>query len=160
MTFYFVSRFRNDIKIFLSVSNILLAIGATISLVGLIENLFEAWHLGDEFLQFALINRYFGPYWFIDGCVLFCSILLPLAFWFKKIREKIWSSIIMVVVRCLCFIYYFIPIDNSFSSTPGWHTTIISYPSYLEVLAYVIVLTIVFIFIKKRIRRKVSHDIS
>ena len=50
---------------------------------------FMAWYSGNEYEQFAFINRAFGPYAWAYWIMISCNVLVPQMFWFKKLRTSI-----------------------------------------------------------------------
>jgi molybdopterin-containing oxidoreductase family membrane subunit len=50
---------------------------------------FVAWYSGNEYEQFAFINRAFGPYWWAYWIMLSCNVLVPQVFWSRRFRRSI-----------------------------------------------------------------------
>lgn len=50
---------------------------------------FIAWYSGNPYERFAFINRAFGPYWWSYWTMIFCNVVVPQIFWFKKYRRHI-----------------------------------------------------------------------
>lgn len=50
---------------------------------------FIAWYSGNEFEQFAFINRAFGPYWWAYWTMVCCNVIAPQIFWWKKMRRSV-----------------------------------------------------------------------
>ncbi len=50
---------------------------------------FIAWYSGNLYERFAFINRAFGPYWWSYFTMIFCNVVVPQIFWFKKFRDSI-----------------------------------------------------------------------
>jgi molybdopterin-containing oxidoreductase family membrane subunit len=50
---------------------------------------FIAWYSGNPYERFAFINRAFGPYWWSYWTMIFCNVVVPQVFWFKKYRRHI-----------------------------------------------------------------------
>ncbi len=50
---------------------------------------FIAWYSGNEYEAFAFINRAFGPYAWAYWTMIFCNVVVPQIFWFKKWRTHI-----------------------------------------------------------------------
>ena len=48
-----------------------------------------AWFSGNQFEQFAFLNRALGPYEWAYWTMVSCNVLFPQLFWFKKIRRSI-----------------------------------------------------------------------
>jgi Ni/Fe-hydrogenase subunit HybB-like protein len=51
--------------------------------------MFIAWYSGNDYEQFAFLNRAFGPYWWAYWIMISCNVLIPQLFWFKKLRTSI-----------------------------------------------------------------------
>jgi molybdopterin-containing oxidoreductase family membrane subunit len=47
-----------------------------------------AWYSGNVFEKFMMINRMFGPYWYIYWMLILCNILVPQLMWFKRFRTS------------------------------------------------------------------------
>jgi Ni/Fe-hydrogenase subunit HybB-like protein len=62
---------------------------ATGSIVGYAYGLevFIAWYSGNPFERYAFLNRAFGPYWWGYWIMIFCNVVVPQLFWFKRIRR-------------------------------------------------------------------------
>jgi len=58
---------------------------------------FIAWYSGNLFESFAFINRAFGPFWWAYFLMVSCNVLVPQAFWSKKVRR----SPIIIFVLCI-----------------------------------------------------------
>ncbi|KAB2881038.1 hydrogenase [bacterium] len=50
---------------------------------------FIAWYSGNGYERFAFINRAFGPFWWSYFSMIFCNVVVPQIFWFKKLRTSI-----------------------------------------------------------------------
>lgn len=50
---------------------------------------FIAWYSGNLYERFAFVNRAFGPYWWSYFTMIFCNVVVPQIFWFRKLRESI-----------------------------------------------------------------------
>ena len=50
---------------------------------------FIAWYSGNEYETFTFMNRAFGPYAWAYWTMIFCNVVVPQAFWFKKLRTNI-----------------------------------------------------------------------
>jgi Ni/Fe-hydrogenase subunit HybB-like protein len=75
---------------------IMLATGMMVGLAYGTE-LFIAWYSGNLYEKFAFANRAFGPFWWAYFAMITCNVLIPQAFWFKKIRQ----SPIIIFVLCI-----------------------------------------------------------
>ena len=75
---------------------IMLATGMMVGLAYGTE-LFIAWYSGNLYEKFAFANRAFGPFWWAYFAMVTCNVLVPQAFWFKKIRQ----NPIIIFVLCI-----------------------------------------------------------
>jgi len=73
---------------------------ATGSIVGYAYGMefFIAWYSGSLFERFAFINRAMGPYWWGYWLMVFCNVVVPQLFWFKKIRNHLVIVFIMSIL--------------------------------------------------------------
>ncbi|MFN0246024.1 MAG: NrfD/PsrC family molybdoenzyme membrane anchor subunit [Kofleriaceae bacterium] len=76
---------------------IMLATGMMVGIAYATE-LFIAWYSGNLYEKFAFYNRAFGPFWWSYFAMIFCNVVVPQAFWIKKIREK------PVIIFVLCIL--------------------------------------------------------
>jgi molybdopterin-containing oxidoreductase family membrane subunit len=75
---------------------VVLATGSMVGYAYAIE-FFIAWYGGNQYEQFAFINRALGPYSWAYWTMVSCNVLAPQLFWFKKVRTTPW----MMVVICI-----------------------------------------------------------
>lgn len=62
---------------------------------------FTAWYSGNSSEMFAFLNRALGPYAWAYWLMLFCNVVVPQLFWFKKLRTHVvamWIVSILVNV--------------------------------------------------------------
>lgn len=59
---------------------------------------FIAWYGGNQYEQFAFINRALGPYAWAYWTMVSCNVLAPQLFWFKKVRTSPWAMV------CVCIL--------------------------------------------------------
>ena len=50
---------------------------------------FVAWYSGNLYERAVFINRAFGDYGWSYWCMIFCNVVFPQVFWFKKLRRSI-----------------------------------------------------------------------
>jgi hypothetical protein len=94
--YWIVPTYRPTISKLIKLSYIYLLIT---SLIYLGQSIFQfITYLGenDEWEQYAFTNRLFGPFWFAYWGALFCKGFIPQILWIKKIRQNIWTAIILV----------------------------------------------------------------
>lgn len=74
---------------------IVLATGTMVGYAYAVE-FFIAWYGGNQYEQFAFINRAFGPYAWAYWTMVSCNVLAPQLFWFKSVRTTPWAMV------CIC----------------------------------------------------------
>ena len=74
------------------IENMCKIILATGSIVGYAYGVefFIAWYSGNALEQFAFLNRALGPYMWAYWIMVFCNVVVPQAFWFKRVRTNVW----------------------------------------------------------------------
>jgi Ni/Fe-hydrogenase subunit HybB-like protein len=60
---------------------------------------FIAWYSGNPAEMFTFINRASGPYAWAYWTMLFCNVMTPQLFWFRRFRTNIWS--LFFVAMCV-----------------------------------------------------------
>lgn len=71
-----------------SMNKIILLTGSMVALAYVVEA-FYAIYSGNEFEEFVLLNRATGPFALGFWIMIFCNMIIPQLFWFKKIRRNI-----------------------------------------------------------------------
>ncbi|NBV41942.1 hydrogenase [bacterium] len=71
-----------------TMNKIILATGTMVGYAYGME-FFMAWYSGNEYEQFAFINRAFGPYAWAYWTMISCNVISPQLFWFKRFRTSI-----------------------------------------------------------------------
>jgi len=71
-----------------NMAKIILATGLMVSYGYLMET-FMAWYSGNPFEAFVTTNRTTGPYAVVFWMLIFCNVLTPQLFWFKRMRMSI-----------------------------------------------------------------------
>jgi molybdopterin-containing oxidoreductase family membrane subunit len=59
---------------------------------------FMAWYSGNPYERFALANRALGPYAWAFWTMLFCNVIAPQAFWFKRVRTTPWTLVLVSIL--------------------------------------------------------------
>ena len=80
-----------------NINKIMLATGCIVAYSYAIE-VFIAWYSGNAFEQFAATNRALGPYAWAYWTLIFCNVVAPQAFWFKRCRTTPWMMLIVAVL--------------------------------------------------------------
>src|SRR6266581_4780498 len=66
---------------------VMLATGMVVAYGYLMETFF-AWYSGDIFEKYMMMNRMFGPYWYMYWALILFNILVPQALWFGTVRTN------------------------------------------------------------------------
>ena len=75
---------------------ILLATGMMVGLAYATE-FFIAWYSGNLYEKFTFINRAFGPFWWSYFAMVSCNVLIPQAFWSRRVRR----SPVIIFILCI-----------------------------------------------------------
>src|SRR2546423_1091267 len=79
-------------------AKVILLTGSIVSYAYAME-FFVAWYSGNQYEKYAFFNRIFGPYWWYWWVgMLFCNMLSPQLFWFRRFRQNIY----VVYFVCMC----------------------------------------------------------
>jgi len=74
-----------------NMAKVMLATGLMVSYGYAVEH-FNAWYSGDHFESFLFFTtRRAGPYAPIYWLMVFCNVVVPNVFWWKKARQSIWT---------------------------------------------------------------------
>ena len=77
-----------------NIAKILLLTGTLVGYAYSME-FFIAWYSGAEYEKFAFINRAFGPYAWAYWIMIFCNVVTPQVFWFRKMRRN--ATVLFIV---------------------------------------------------------------
>jgi molybdopterin-containing oxidoreductase family membrane subunit len=55
---------------------------------GYMSEAFFGWYSGNKYEGFMILNRMFGPYWYMYWTLIFCNILTPQWLWIKRVRTS------------------------------------------------------------------------
>ncbi len=70
--------------------NIIILLTGTMVGFAYITEFFMAWYSGVHYEQYQFFNvRMTGPYWWAYWLMMFCNLVFPQFFWFKKLRRSI-----------------------------------------------------------------------
>jgi molybdopterin-containing oxidoreductase family membrane subunit len=50
---------------------------------------FTAWYSGNRYEAYVFLNRAFGPYAWAYWTMIFCNVVAPQVFWFRKLRRSV-----------------------------------------------------------------------
>jgi Ni/Fe-hydrogenase subunit HybB-like protein len=78
-------------------AKVILATGMIVGYAYAME-MFVAWYSGSIYEQFAFLNRAFGNYAWAYWTMIFCNVLSPQVFWFKKLRTNVWVILIVGII--------------------------------------------------------------
>jgi molybdopterin-containing oxidoreductase family membrane subunit len=71
-----------------TMNKVMLVTGMMVSYGYLMEH-FIAWYSGSPYERFVFLNRATGPYRWIYYAMIFCNVLVPQTFWWKRARTSI-----------------------------------------------------------------------
>ncbi len=80
-----------------SMNKIMLLTGTIVGIAYLTE-LFVAWYSGSIYESYAFANRASGPYWWAYWSMMFCNLVSPQVFWFRKLRRNIAVTFFMSIL--------------------------------------------------------------
>src|SRR3989339_1115076 len=80
-----------------SMNKILLTAGMLVGYAYAVE-FFTAWYSANEYEFFAFKNRALGPYAWTYWTMIFCNVLSPQLFWFKRFRTSIPVMIVVAIL--------------------------------------------------------------
>jgi Ni/Fe-hydrogenase subunit HybB-like protein len=81
-----------------NMNRVILATGMIVGYAYMTE-LFIAWYSQSPYEQYAFWNRIFGPYWWAYWSMMFCNVVAPQIFWFKKARTSLfWTMVVALFV--------------------------------------------------------------
>jgi len=81
-----------------NMNKIILLTGSIVAYAYTME-FFVAWYSGSLYESFAFVNRAIGQHWWAYAIMIFCNVVSPQLFWFKKCRTSI--PIMYFVVMCV-----------------------------------------------------------
>lgn len=87
-----------------NLTKILLVTGLIVAYGYLMEN-FVAWYSGNEYESALFLNRRTGYYSHIYWLMLFCNVIVPQLFWFKRFRTNVavmWVASVLINVGMWC----------------------------------------------------------
>ncbi len=78
-------------------NKVILATGMLVGYAYAME-MFIAWYSGALYEQFAFLNRAFGNFAWAYWTMIFCNVVSPQIFWFKKARTNVWVTLLVGVI--------------------------------------------------------------
>ncbi len=107
-----------------NMTKVILATGSMVGFAYAIE-FFIAWYSGNAYEGFTFKNRAFGPFAWAYWTMIFCNVVVPQFFWFKKVRTNVFIIFgLCLLVNVGMWFERFVIIVTSLSRTfmPGsWH---------------------------------------
>ncbi|MBI3848645.1 MAG: polysulfide reductase NrfD [Planctomycetes bacterium] len=80
-----------------NMAKVLLATGLIVA-YGYGMEAFSAWYSGNEFEQFAVVNRMIGPYRWAYWGLLACNVVAPQILWFRRVRGNVIALFVVSLV--------------------------------------------------------------
>jgi molybdopterin-containing oxidoreductase family membrane subunit len=78
-------------------NKVILATGMLVGYAYAME-MFIAWYSGAMYEQFAFLNRAFGNFSWAYWTMIFCNVVSPQIFWFKKARTNVGVTLLVGVI--------------------------------------------------------------
>ncbi len=118
-----------------------------------IMELFYGWYSANEYEQFMVHNRLFGPYWPLYVGLIVCNIIAPQFLWSKRIRRNTWwlfaiSMFVSVGMWLERYVIIVVSLHRTFLPS-GWGTyagTFWDWTLYIGTMGFF--LTLLFLFIR------------
>ena len=76
---------------------IMLATGTMVGYAYGVE-IFTAWYSGNFFERFAFASRALGPYAWAYWIMVFCNVIAPQAFWFRRVRRSLPAMFVICIM--------------------------------------------------------------
>ncbi|MCB0507180.1 MAG: NrfD/PsrC family molybdoenzyme membrane anchor subunit [Chitinophagales bacterium] len=103
LTLMLVARYVMDLQDYItlahieSMNKIMLLTGTMVGIAYLTE-LFTAWYSSNIFELYIFANKVKGPYWWAYFTMMFCNLVTPQVFWFRKLRRNIYVTFVMSIL--------------------------------------------------------------
>jgi len=135
-----------------NMNKVILATGLIVAYGYLMEH-FVAWYGGNEYEQHLFFsNRAAGPFHRVYFLMLFCNVVIPQLFWFKRARTSIawmWIASILINVGMWCerFIIIVTSLQQDFlpSSWDAYSPTWVDWGMYIGTLGFFCTLFLLFL---------------
>ena len=79
-----------------NMAEVMLATGLIVAYGYLMET-FMAWYSGNIYEQYLMLNRMFGPYWYMYWALLLFNILVPQVLWFRAVRTNVVALFVIAI---------------------------------------------------------------
>jgi molybdopterin-containing oxidoreductase family membrane subunit len=120
-----------------NMNKIILATGSMVGYAYIIE-FFVAWYSGNIYERFTFINRALGPYGWAYGVMVFCNVVVPQAFWFKRVRTSlIGMMIVAILVNVGMWFERFVIVVTSLARPHLPSSWAMFYPTWVDILMFV-----------------------
>ncbi len=133
-----------------SMNKVMLLTGTMVGIAYLTE-LFTSWYSGNMFESYAFANRASGPYWWAYWSMMFCNLVSPQVFWFRKLRRNIYVTFFMsILINIGMWFERFVIIVTSThrdfipSSWTMYYPTIVEIFIYLGTIGFFMTLFLIF----------------
>ncbi len=80
-----------------NMAKVLLATGLVVAYGYFMETLMS-WYSGNQYEQYMMLNRVFGPYAKVYWLVIACNVLAPQAVWFSRMRTSVPALFILALI--------------------------------------------------------------
>ena len=134
-----------------AMNKVMLVTGMMVSYGYLMEH-FIAWYSGNPYEQFVFLNRATGPYRWVYYAMIFCNVLVPQTFWWKKARTSLaWMFAASLLINVGMWTERFIIIVTSLhrdylpSSWGMFYPTWVDWSIYLGTLSFFSLLFLLFL---------------
>jgi len=114
---------------------------------------FIAWYSGNEYEQYAFINRATGPYWWAYWSMISCNVISPQLLWFKKLRTNlVFVFILSIFVNIGMWFERFVIITTSLHRDYLPSSWAMYSPTWVEIWTFIgtfgLFFTLYFLFIR------------
>jgi len=133
-------------------ARIMLATGLMVTYGYLMEG-FIAWYSGSPFEQYVQTSRLFGPYAPTYWGLIVCNVLVPQAFWFRRVRANVpLLFVLALAINVGMWLERFVIVVTSLSRSFLPSTWYMYYPTIWDYATFVgtigLFLTLLFLFIR------------
>ena len=135
-----------------NMAKILLATGLIVG-YGYCVEAFMAFYSGNTYERFMMFNRLEGPYKHMYWLLLFCNLVAPQVFWFRKVRQSVpWLFVVAMIVNVGMWLERYIIVVVSLhrdylpSSWGMYHGTIWDWTTFIGTIG--LFLALLFLFIR------------
>jgi Ni/Fe-hydrogenase subunit HybB-like protein len=80
-----------------TMGKIMLATSLIVS-YGYALELFMGWYSANQYEQYMVLNRIFGPYWWSYYALIICNVITPQFLWFHRVRTTPWMLFVISII--------------------------------------------------------------